>query len=51
MPRSNITLRDWCITNNIDLIQFLLNKADADNLAIVKFIGSVVRSIFLVELL
>lgn len=27
MPRSNITLR----TNNIDLIQFLLNKADADN--------------------
>lgn len=31
MPRSNITLRDWCITNNIDLIQFLLNKADADN--------------------
>lgn len=31
MPRSNITLRDWCITNNIDLIQFLLNKADANN--------------------
>lgn len=31
MPRSNITLRNWCITNNVDLIQFLLNKADADN--------------------
>lgn len=31
MSRSNVTLRDWCIINNIDLIQFLLNKSDAYN--------------------